>query len=137
MALSLFFCGLLVIYELFYGNEALSASDVKEEVHHVAVLDDMLFSFGAEPASALELHLALMLFEVLDPVGLGEDEAPLEVAVDHPRDLRRATTGRDRPGADLLLSCGEVGLEAKEPVGLAGQYPPERANSFGLFCRVP
>ena len=61
---------------------ACAASDVEQEVHHVAILDDIFLAFGAHLARVLGALLALEGDEVVEGDGLGADEAALEVAVD-------------------------------------------------------
>src|SRR6187551_2038174 len=64
------------------------SSDVEQEVQHVAVLDDVLLAFLAQPARRCGTGLALVLDEVVVADRLGADEAALEVGVDHPGGLR-------------------------------------------------
>src|SRR6188474_3528331 len=52
--------------------------DVEQEVHDVAVLDDVLLAFHAQLAGRLDRGLAAELLEVRERVDLGADEAFLE-----------------------------------------------------------
>ena len=55
--------------------------------------------------------------EVVVGDDLGLDEALLEVGVDDAGRLRGLPALLDRPGAHLLLTRGEIGLQAEQVVG--------------------
>ena len=59
-----------------------SLSDVEEEVHDVAVLDDVVLALGSEASGLTRACLSVVLDVVLVGDGLRPDEALLEVAVD-------------------------------------------------------
>src|SRR5438552_2780875 len=90
--------------------------DVEPEVHHVAVLDDVLAAFEAHLPVLFRTLLALAGDEVRIRDHLGADEPLLEIGVDHAGGLRRGVAVVDRPCADLLRSGGEVRFESKELV---------------------
>ena len=48
------------------SGKRLGDSDVEQEVHHIAILDDVLFAFGAHLARVLGALLALELDEVVE-----------------------------------------------------------------------
>src|SRR5690606_19224610 len=64
-------------------------SDVEAEVHDIALLDDVLLAFQAQPAGFLRASLAFVLDEVVVGDHFGADEAALEIGVDDTRRLRR------------------------------------------------
>src|SRR5579862_3338688 len=74
----------------------------KAEMHHVAILDDVILALEAELAGLARAGLALARDIVVVGDGLGTDEALLEIGVDDARRLRRAGAHRNRPGARLL-----------------------------------
>ena len=71
----------------------LRRSDVEEEVHDVAVLNDVVLAFGAHLAGFLSALFTLEGDEVFVGDRLGADEAAFEVGVDDAGGLR----GRCRP----------------------------------------
>ena len=77
------------------GGGATPDRSIREpEVHHVAVLDDVLLAFEAHLAGFLGGHLAAERDEVVVGDGLGADEALLEVGVDDAGRLRRLGAAR-------------------------------------------
>ena len=99
-----------------------SPTSVREpEVHHVAVLDDVLLAFLAHLAGFLGADLAAQADVVVVGDGLGADEALLEVGVDDAGGLRRLGALVDGPGARLLGADGEEGDEVATGVALADQ----------------
>src|SRR5262249_913326 len=94
---------------------------IEQEVHDVAVLDDVVLALDAQLAGGLDRSLLAVLIEVVDGVDLGADEALLEVGVDHAGRLGSERALADRPRADLLLAGGEVRLQAEQAVAFAGE----------------
>jgi hypothetical protein len=65
------------------GDDALRASVVKPEMHHVAVGDDVVFAFQAEFSRVARAGFALARDIVGKGDGFGADETLLEIGVDH------------------------------------------------------
>src|SRR5574343_1471990 len=82
------------------------ASDVEQEVHHVAILDDVFLAFGPHLASILGPLFALVLDEILERDGLRAADAAFAVAVDHAGGLRGGVANVDGPGAHFLDAGG-------------------------------
>src|SRR5690606_19240392 len=98
------------------GPAGQTPSDIEPEQHHVAVLDDVVLALHAvEPLLTGGSDRAAG-DQVVVRHGLGLDEAPLEVRVNHAGGLRRRVTGTDRPRAHLLLARREVRPQAEQVV---------------------
>jgi hypothetical protein len=72
------------------------------EVHHVAVLHDVLLAFEPELARLARTRFALERDVVVIGDGLGADEALLEIRMDDAGRLRGLGALGDGPGARLL-----------------------------------
>ena len=94
---------------------------VEPEVHHIAVLNDVVLSFDSELSCGLQAGLALVFEDVGNRVDLGTDEASLEVRVDDSSSLRGFEALLDGPGTNLFGTAREVGLKTEETVGLTGE----------------
>src|SRR5690606_18447026 len=94
---------------------------VEAELHHVAVLHDVLLALHAGLALGARLGDGTAFDEVVERDDLGLDEALLEVRVDDPRRLGRLRTLGNRPGARLLRARREVGLQAERVEADAGE----------------
>jgi len=90
---------------------------VELEEEDVAVLDYVLFAFGAQEAGFFYGLFAAEAEEVFAGVAVGFDEAAFEVGVDDAGGAGGFGAAFDGPGADLLDAGGEVGDEAEEAVG--------------------
>src|SRR4051794_21233743 len=77
-------------------------SDVEAELHHVAVLHDVVLALHADLAELLGLEHGAGCHEVVEGDDLRLDEAALEVGVDHARGLGGGGALGDRPGTGLL-----------------------------------
>src|SRR5436309_8374581 len=77
------------------------------EVHHVAILHNVVLAFEAHLAGIARARLAAEHDIIVIGNGFGADEALLEIGVDGARGLRRARAFRHRPGARLLRAGGE------------------------------
>src|SRR6478735_4311169 len=88
-------------------------SIVEAELHDVAVLHDVVLAFEARLALRARLDYRAGRDEVVERDDLGLDEALLEVGVDHTGRLRGLPALADRPGASLLRTRRELGLEAE------------------------
>src|SRR5258707_7179830 len=77
---------------------ALDGSQIKAEMHDVAVLDDVFGAFEAHLAGILGALLAVGRDEILVGDGLGADEAFLEIGMYDAGRLRRLAAPRDGPG---------------------------------------
>src|SRR5438270_1963774 len=93
-----------------------AASDVEAEADDVAVAHSVVLAFQAQLARLLRALLATARDEVIVGGDLGADEATSEVGVDHRRRLRRGGSRRNGPGAHLLRTGGEVGVQPEQPV---------------------
>src|SRR3954463_5953859 len=92
------------------------SSYVEAEVHHVAVLDDVILALEPHLARFFRALLALAAHEIIEGDDLGTDESLLEVGMDHARGLRRRIAVMDRPGTDLLRPGGEVRFEPEQRI---------------------
>ena len=72
-------------------------SNVKQEVHHVAIFNDVIFPFRTHLACFFRALLTLVGDEVFKRDSLRTNEAFLEVGVDLTGCLRRSRTDRDGP----------------------------------------
>src|SRR5262245_30867462 len=88
---------------------------VEQEVHDVAVVDDVLLAFHAQLAGRLDARFAAVLVEVFERIDLRANEALLEVGVDHAGRLGRRRPLADRPRANLFLASREVRLQTEQP----------------------
>ena len=84
--------------------------NVEQEVHHVAILDDIFLPFPSHLSRFLRALLPFVLEELVVRDYFGADESMLEVGLDDARRLRRGVAYMDRPRADFLRSAGEVRL---------------------------
>ena len=84
---------------------------IKQEVHYVAVFDDIGFAFGFHLARFFGTLFAAQGHEVVVADGLCTDEATFKVAVDHTCGLWGGCALFDRPSAGLFGADGEVGLQ--------------------------
>src|SRR5438128_300145 len=121
---------------------ALGGSQIKAEMHDVAVLDDVLRAFEPHLARILGALLAVARDEILIGDGLGADEAFLEIGVDDAGRLRRLAAPRNRPGLRFLRADGEEGHEVEQRIagandaGEAGLGEAERGQVFALLGLV-
>ena len=86
----------------------------------VAVAHGVFLAFDAHLAGFFDGLFGLELGEVFEGVDFGADEAAFEVGVDDAGGLGGGGADGDWPGADFFFAGGEVGLEAEEFVGAAG-----------------
>ena len=100
----------------------------KPEMHHVAVLDDVVFAFEPHFASFFCARFAITCDVVRVGDGLGADEAFFEIGVDDARGGRGLGAACDRPGAGFLGADGEIGDEVEQRV--AGEDKPVEASFF-------
>src|SRR5215207_7462480 len=83
------------------------ASDVEEEVDHVAVLNDVLFAFSAQLAKLARLVQTAGANQVVIADNLGSDETTLNVGVNLGGCLDCRGASPNRPGPALIWSDGE------------------------------
>ncbi len=103
------------------GAAAKVGSDVEQEMQHVAVLDDVVLAFGPHLARVFGALLAAVPDEVVKRDGLGADEAPLEIGVNHCSGLRRGRADMHGPSPHFLHPGGEISLQPKKFVGRANE----------------
>ena len=114
-------------------------SHIEQEVHHVAVFDDILFTFGAEDSGGAAGGFGLVLDVIVEADDFGTDETALEVRVDDARGLRSLPAVLNGPRAHFLFSGGEVAGKAERLVpGVddaqqAAFLDAVRAEHFALF----
>ena len=90
--------------------------DVEQEVHDIAIFDDVIFPFSAHLARFLGALLTLVVDKVFKGDGLGANKAFFKVSVDLASRLRGSGTDRNSPGAYLFHTGGEVGLQVEQLV---------------------
>src|SRR5579872_2493403 len=88
----------------------------ESEVKHVAVGDDIVFSFESELARFARAGLAVQGDIVVIGDGFGADEALLEIGMDDAGGLRRLGAALDGPGARLFRSGRKEGDEMQQLV---------------------
>src|SRR5690606_18440696 len=79
----------------------------KPEMHHVAILNDVVLAFQAHLAGIARSCLAAIGDEIVVGDGLGANEALLEIGMDDASSLGRLCAGGHGPGPRLLRSDGE------------------------------
>src|SRR3972149_5570701 len=109
------------------ANQA-AASDAEEDVHHIAVLDEVLLPLAAQAAVPLRLREAARRQELIPADHLRPDKPPLDVCVDATGRLQGGGPGRQRPGTALRIADGE---EGDEPQHLLGQGQDARRFRLG------
>ena len=75
-------------------SHAIKKSNVKQEVHHVAIFNDVIFPFRTHLACFFRALLTLVGDEVFKRDSLRTNEAFLEVGVDLTSRLRHSRTDR-------------------------------------------
>src|SRR5262245_24036707 len=96
-------------------------SCVEAEMHHVAVLHDVILAFKTEFAAIAGPRFAAKRSVIVIGDGFGADESFFKIGMDDARGLRPARTFLDGPGARFLGSGGEEGNEAQKIVTGADQ----------------
>mgnify|MGYP001562718542 CR=1 FL=1 len=113
------YLGLQINRHDFFGQLLLllRRRNIELEVNNITILDNVsLTLLPVLPRRLNWRHRLLAVAEVVEVLvryDLGLDEAALEVAVDNASCLRGVRSLLDRPAADLLLTGGEVILEAE------------------------
>src|ERR1019366_10433189 len=102
-----------------------TGSDVEQEVHHVAVLDQVVAALQPALAALPHSGVAARVDQLLPATHLGPDEPLGKAGVDGAGGVLGVGPLRDRPGPNLLLPGGEEGLQAKSVVS----GPAEPAQS--------
>ena len=98
----------------------------KEEIHHIAILNDIFLAFTAHLARVFGALLALEGDVVIKRNGLRADVAFFKVGVNHTRRLRASVTNAYGPGTDFFHTSGEVSLQAQQLEG--GDDQPVQAR---------
>ena len=106
---------------IFMDLSATFFLDVKEEVHDVAVLDDIFLAFGGELSGGSDGTFAAECDEIIVLDDFRPDESLLEVRVDDSGGFRCLVTLVDCPCAALIGSCREECLEPEQMVGSLDQ----------------
>src|SRR5260221_13509530 len=89
------------------GTKRVIFSYVEEEMHHVAVLDDVGLALQPHLAGLLRSHLAVEAHVLVIGDDLGADEDLLEISVDRAGSLRCGSALEECPVATIVLSVGE------------------------------
>src|ERR1700722_18583899 len=116
-----------------------SGSDIESEMHDIAFAHDVFLAFKTHLAGVARARLAFASNVISKANDLGPDEAVLEIRMDDTGGLRRGGPRTDSPGANLLGTRGEIGLQAKQSVGgandaiKAGLLKTERCQEFGAI----
>src|SRR5262245_66347262 len=90
-------------------GKPIERSEVEPEMHDVAVGDDIVPAFQAQPTGIACTSLPAESHIIIISDGLGTNEAAFEVGVDNSGGFRGAGPLGHRPGARLLGADGEVG----------------------------
>src|SRR5688572_17827392 len=77
------------------------------DLHDVAILDDVVFSFQAEQTLFLQSLMAAELLEVIVVADFRANEMLLQVRMDRTRSALRVRPSRNRPRATFFFSNGE------------------------------
>src|SRR5215203_5439579 len=85
--------------------------DVELEQQDIAILDDVLLAFDAVETLVACGRNGAACDKVAVGHGLRLDKAAIEIRMDHARGLRRGISLVNGPGANLLFTSGEVGLQ--------------------------
>ena len=101
---------------------------VKEEVHYVAVLNDVFLTFRRKLAGGAAGSLRLQGHEVIVFDNLCADKASFEVRMDGSCGARGLVALADGPGAAFVCAGRKEGLKAKQAVSTLNQ-----AGYAGLF----
>src|SRR5262249_50029068 len=114
-----------------------NGSDVEAELHHVAVLHDVLLALHAGLALGAGLGDGAALDQVAEGDDLRLDEALLEVGVDDTGGLGGGGALLDRPGAGFLRAGREVRLQAEgvEADARSEEHTSELQSLTNLVCR--
>src|SRR5258705_1609765 len=96
------------------GKPCATQLHVKLEQQYVAVLNDVFLAFHAVEPLVSGGGDGTAADQIVVGNRLGFDEAALEIAVDDAGGLGRGVASVDRPRADLFLSGGAIGTQAKQ-----------------------
>ncbi|ABU76745.1 hypothetical protein ESA_01487 [Cronobacter sakazakii ATCC BAA-894] len=91
-------------------------SDVEQEVHDIAIFDDVIFAFGTHFTGFFRALFAFVSDEIVISDGLRADKAFFEIGVDFTRRLRGGGTDRNGPGAHFFHASGEIRLQVQQRV---------------------
>ncbi|BAI64405.1 UDP-N-acetylglucosamine enolpyruvyl transferase [Rothia mucilaginosa DY-18] len=87
--------------------------DVEAELHHVAVLHDVVLALHTDLTASLRLRHGASLIQILERHNLSLNEAALKIRVNHTSGLRRSITLINSPGASLLRASSQVSLQTQ------------------------
>lgn len=90
------------------GLRAQKGLNVEQEVHHIAIFYDVVFTFSAHFPGFFGTLFAFVGNKVFIGDGLRADKALFEIGVDFTCGLRSRCADRDSPRANFLHACGEV-----------------------------
>src|SRR2546425_11154404 len=96
-------------------------SNIKKDVHDLAVLDRMGFPFYPHDPLPLRIGVAPRFQKLVPSDHLRTDEPAFEIRVDRARRLLRGRAAGHGPCANFVLAGGEEGAEAEQLVGRADQ----------------
>lgn len=106
---------------------------IEEEVHYVAVADDIILALNPHLAGSPDGGLSLIVHIVIVFDDLGADETPLEIRVDHTGRLGSLVALAYGPRTALVSSGREEGLQAEEAIGALDEADHSRLFKSELF----
>ena len=98
------------------GRRACHVSDIEAEVHHVAILNDVILALGPHFPGLLGAGLATRGHIVFKGDRFSPDKSLFEIAMDNAGCLRCRHALSDGPGPGFLWSGGKIGLQPQERV---------------------
>jgi len=90
--------------------------NIKPEVHHIAILDDIVLAFQPPFPGLFGTVFAFVVDEIVIANDFGADKAFFKISVDHRSGLRGGCAHLDGPGTNFLHACGEIGLQVQEVI---------------------
>src|SRR5579862_618162 len=94
---------------------------VEQEVHHVAVLHDIIFSFRAQFARGAAAFFAFVVHKIVVAGDFGADEALFKISVDHTRRARRFPAFLNLPRAHFDFAGRQIRAKAQQVVAFVDQ----------------
>ena len=99
----------------------MSALHIEAEFDHVAVLNNILFSFEPKLAGLAGFGFRTECDQIVKGNNLRGNEPPLEIAVNDSRRCRGLIPRVDRPSAGFFRSGRQIGAESEQVIGCTDQ----------------